>query len=789
MPRKLILALALAWAGAHAQAAVTTTNPIVFVTQVPIATDFTTIAATFGNHTGALWSVGRGGDLYIRYPDGTLKNLTAAAGYGSSGQQGANAIAVRDPSPHWDGKKVVFSMVVGAPSKRYEVQTYFWQLYEITGLGQNETPVITKVANQPTTFNNISPIYGTDDRIIFTTDRPRTGEAHLYPQLDEYEEAPVVTGLWSLDPATGDLKMLNHTPSGAFSPSIDSFGRVIFTRWDHLQRDQQADADAAGTGSYGTFDYADETATAAKTTQRTEVFPESRSTEGRQNRHSFNVFFPWQINEDGTEEETINHIGRHELAGYFEPSFLDDTALQYFTRSGTGKTNQNRLELMLQIREDPLKAGSFYGINLPEFGTHGAGQIVRLYGPPSVNPDDMTVDYMTHPDTAAASDNPTANHTGLYRDPLPLTDGKFIVAHTSNTREERNQGTTENPVSRYDFRLKAMAAGTGGYYTAGEALTPGISKAITYWSPDVLVSYNTNLWEMQPMELVARQRPTRRVAAMADPEKQVFQEEGVDPTAFQKYLKQNGLAVIVSRNVTARDQADKQQPYNLEVPGGAKTVGSTGKLYSVTHMQIFQADQVRGIGGTSSPRDGRRVLARHLHDASNPNVTAAVPAGVTLEKDGSMAAFVPASRAMSYQLTDSAAAPVVRERFWLTFAPGEVRVCASCHGINRKGQAGQSEPQNKPEALRTLLRYWKTMGTTGNADRVLNWAEKQYPSVLKGSGKTTEELAGYFYRYYPESKSYVGIRNGRVYYYQPGAAIADVGSLQGFLDLAKSAGY
>ncbi len=37
--------------------------------------------------------------------------------------------------------------------------------------------------------------------------------------------------------------MVNHTPSGAFSPLLDSAGRIVFVRWDHLQRDQQADTD------------------------------------------------------------------------------------------------------------------------------------------------------------------------------------------------------------------------------------------------------------------------------------------------------------------------------------------------------------------------------------------------------------------------------------------------------------------------------------------------------------------------------------------------------------------
>jgi hypothetical protein len=81
---------------------------------------------------------------------------------------------------------------------------------------------------------------------------------------------------------------------------------------------------------------------------------------------------------------------------------------------------------------------------------------------------------------------------------------------------------------------------------------------------------------------------------------------------------------------------------------------------------------------------------------------------VQIAADGSMAAFVPARRAMSWQTTDGSGTPVVRERYWLTFQPGEVRVCAACHGVNTHDQSGGTTPTNPPEALRTLLRFWKT---------------------------------------------------------------------------------
>jgi hypothetical protein len=63
---------------------------------------------------------------------------------------------------------------------------------------------------------------------------------------------------------------------------------------------------------------------------------------------------------------------------------------------------------------------------------------------------------------------------------------------------------------------------------------------------------------------------------------------------------------------------------------------------------------------------------------------------------------------MSWQLTDTNGVGVVRERYWLTFAPGEMRSCTSCHGINVDDQVHQPAPTNTPEALITLLNYWKT---------------------------------------------------------------------------------
>jgi hypothetical protein len=689
--------------------AVTLANPILFVTQVPVPADFTTVASTFGNQMPSVAEAPRGGDLWIRYPDGTTKNLTRAAGFGGTGMQGATSIAVREPSVHWSGTKALFSMAIGAPLEQYRWEDYYWQIYEITGLGENETPVIHKIANQPAGYNNVSPFYGTDDRILFTSDRPRSGERHLYPQLDEYEEAPTVTGLWSLDPATGDLRMLNHTPSGLFSPSIDSFGRVIFTRWDHLQRDQQADADAAEGGSYGTFDYADESPSAARLDQRVEVFPEPRSARTdllagtNLQGISINQFFPWEMNEDGTSEETINHIGRHEMFNYFDRS-MSDAGLSEFNGGGANRANTNDVENLLQLREDPAHPGVYFGIDAPEFETHAAGQIIRFGAEPSLPADRIAMTYITPRSTRGPEGVGAADATGHYRDPLPLADGTLLAVHTSEMRGDQNDGSRGAPKSRYAFRIKTMVA-QSGVYAPGETLTQGIQGSVSYWDPDQLVTWSGEMWELNPVEVRARTRPARRTTPLDEPEAKIFREENVDPAAFRANLAAQNLAVIVSRNVTARDAADKQQPYNLRVPGSAtqKVIGSS-KTFDVAHLQLFRAEQLRGLGGTTTPKAGRRVLARP--DSS-----------VQIASDGSMAALVPARRAMSWQLTDGAGTPVVRERYWLTFQPGEVRVCAACHGVNSKDQLGAAAPQNSPEALRALLKVWKASQTPATRRR------------------------------------------------------------------------
>lgn len=714
-----------------------TAYPLLFVTSVP-GYSFQHQLNTFGNHGNSTVDAVAGGDLFVRYPDGTLRNLTKEAGWGvdSGGIQGGpKAISVRQPSMHWDGKKALFSMMVGGPTARYQLPVRNWQLYEVTGLGKGEKAVITKVANQPAAYNNLSPIYGSDDQILFVSDAPLYGMANTYPQLDEYEATHTNTGIWKLNVSTGKVTHLEHAPSGVFDLFLDSFGRIIFTKWDHLKRDQEADIDRYDGGVYGSIDYESETSNKTLAYPQKDakgkfiadsrgvlydVFPEARNAKDptrdpNEALHDYNQFFIWQMNEDGSEEETINHVGRHEFGGGYMvgvflndpnltdvmPSYIANVAMRGTMRGDAG---------MFQMREDINRPGTYLGTYAQEFARQAAGRIVEFNMAPGVNPEDVVVTDYTN---ATLDQNPYGNlpfqasMTGHYRSPLRLSDGSILVSHTPEYRM--------NAADRlYRFQLKKLVPNPlGKDMVAGPSLTGGIAKTILFWTDDAAPRQVTGLLnEHDAIEVRARPRPVSRKMAVAAVEKKLLSDEGVNEAELRAWLQSKNLALIVSRNVTVRDRADVNQPFNLRVPGGVQNVPKPGIVYDVGGLQIFQGDLTRGYG--SGTRPGRRVYARPVHnntvhtDVESWYPTGGQPGTVQVGKDGSTAAFVPAGRALSWQLTSPTGKPVVRERVWVSFAPGEIRTCSGCHGLNKQTLNGLAEPQNPPEALRELVRLWKT---------------------------------------------------------------------------------
>ncbi len=798
-----ILLSSLLFAGSVFAAA--PSNPILYVTQVPLPDEYilpsTGAAHTIKNERMSIVSAmqvplgdtehaGRGGALWIRYPSAlnatNPRNLTAAAGYGgavdpnsnATNFQGANSIAVQHPHVHWNGAKAVFSMVVGAPTSAADTTQFRWQLYEITNFAAGQTPVITYVAGQPANYNNMQACYDTQDRLIFVSDAPHGMMASIYPQLDQYNALPCNTGLWRLDrtKTPAEVKQIIHTPSGAFTPFVDSTGRVMFVQWDHLSRDVFAsyDREVIGTtpqsfNGNGTFDsetgsiFTRGTAGTIGTSNYTtfNFFPEPRNfdvpaltalgtyfngtaTVPILNGLAVNQFFPWECREDGSEHETDRHVGRHELGGTapLRASFKDDANLLTATFSHPTALN------FFHLTESPTSPGTSYGINSSEAGTHTSGPIVSYVSSAAVNPANMAPTYVT-PGLPGTPQPWTTQD--VYRSPVPLANGSLLAVHSTMTQNDTNTGTAAAPRSNFAFRLRALTSnGTNMIPDSTITFTnPQNVTNIQYYAYGALVTYDAaKLWELDPVEVVSRNRPAQLTSPIAAVEQSVFDEEKVHAPTYQNYLRTNNLALVTGRDVTRRDAADKQQPYNLKVSWSAtQTLGAVipsvpQKIYDVGWMQIFQADAIRaythdGTNPAALPAPGRRLMPVPLHGQplSEMPVTPGAPAGaVKIADDGSWAAVLPAGRSLTWHMLDGTGAKSqVKERVEVTFAPGEVRTCAVCHGVNSLDQAGNlGVPSNKPAALRPLLQFWRGNHPPGTVQHTAPTA-----TVLKNAGSVT----------------------------------------------------
>ncbi len=715
--------------------ATTLPNPILFVTQLPIAADLGNRFTTFGNHLGQMSAAGRGGDLWLLYPpdpaqgipDGCLRNLTREAGLGIDGelQHGDAAIAVREPRVHWDGQRALVSIVSGAPSSASNPR-YYWQIHEVRGLGLRDPLTIERVAGQPGDYNNVSPIYGADDGVIFfTSDLPRNGAAarHLYPAQDEYERNETVTGLWRLDRGSGEIALMTHNPSGTFSPLVDSLGRIIVSRWDHLQRDIFAEVATR---------VASEVPDAVEL-PFSESFPEPLPGDpalddlhplyGATRPFNFKHFFLWHLQADGSGEEIINHLGRHELVHFFDRNLAQSgNGLEQYSNP---RPREQTVENMLQAEEDPRTPQRYLFVDAPHFLKQSAGRLLALQAPPGESPDRLQLVPLTDP---RGNDPEAAGFDGdRFRDPLPLSDGTLIASHANPCAGQRpcNDDTRDRDPSaagfdpNYRFRLHRLRdLDDDGYLEVAEPITPTIERRLLLFGvqQDRQVTFDGAMSQLDAVEVRPQAVPPTTAAPPIDaPEQQVFADEGVDPEQFRRDLAERGLALLVVRDVTTRDIHDRQQPFNLHVAdSGHGSDTGDGALFDVQALQLFQADLLSGYAF----RAGRRPLAVPMHDV--PEALQPAPPLPTLEpgaqaslrpispQDGSVAALVPARRALSWQLNDRDGTPLVRERYWITFQPGEIRVCSSCHGPNDVDQLGRSPPRQPPDALRALLRHWKT---------------------------------------------------------------------------------
>lgn len=75
------------------------------------------------------------------------------------------------------------------------------------------------------------------------------------------------------------------------------------------------------------------------------------------------------------------------------------------------------------------------------------------------------------------------------------------------------------------------------------------------------------------------------------------------------------------------------------------------------------------------------------------------------------------------------------------------------------------------------------------SNRAFNWAEEAYPQYVSPGPAVSASYGGYYYRYYPGTRTYLGSRDGHVYFMGQDGVIQDVGTLDYYTPWAHSWGY
>jgi hypothetical protein len=145
--------------------------------------------------------------------------------------------------------------------------------------------------------------------------------------------------------------------------------------------------------------------------------------------------------------------------------------------------------------------------------------------------------------------------------------------------------------------------------------------------------------------------------------------------------------------------------------------------------------------------------------------------------------------------------------------------CAACHGqidslllpqvlagrndpgVIRSAFTGVAQMRAVPSLARLTdadvsnIALFLAKSNTTDSDRVFDWAQQTFASLLVGPVQSGTQ-AGFYFRFYAGSQVYVGTQGdvstgGHAFFYAPqsGAGVLDLGTLQSFLPNAQAAGF
>ncbi len=174
------------------------------------------------------WRAQAGGGLFVLEKPGHSLDVRDLLG-----EQLARG-SVLCPNLSYDGRQIVFSYValpegtppaVGLPG---QVDERYYHLYVVNTDGSG----LRQITRGP--FDDLMPTWLPDGGIAFSSTR-RKGYARCFG--GSFAERWHVYTLHRVQPDGGDLRILSHHDTNEWFPTVMNDGRIVYARWDYIDRD------------------------------------------------------------------------------------------------------------------------------------------------------------------------------------------------------------------------------------------------------------------------------------------------------------------------------------------------------------------------------------------------------------------------------------------------------------------------------------------------------------------------------------------------------------------------
>ena len=147
----------------------------------------------------------------VRVPSGKRQGMLMSKG------------AVYGPDLSFDAKRIVFAWTTGEGKDDRWAPDHAWDIFEIGVDGTG----IKRLTN--TGHDDFDPCYLPNGRIVFvSTRRGGFGRCHPVPK-------PTAT-LYSMKGDGSDVICLSYHETNEFQPSVTNDGKIVYTRWDYVDR-------------------------------------------------------------------------------------------------------------------------------------------------------------------------------------------------------------------------------------------------------------------------------------------------------------------------------------------------------------------------------------------------------------------------------------------------------------------------------------------------------------------------------------------------------------------------